>query len=192
MSVYSRTFAGHIIAGLVTAVALLSGSAQAAPYRFDTTSADVRFAYTMGFSDGQGRFTGVTGTAEINDATPARSAVDVTIDTRTLKSADSLAQGQLRGASFFAVATYPQMHFKSRTIRGTSPTTFEITGDMTVKGITKPIVLQVELQLPNKSGVRQMRATTRIRRSQFGMDALSFLVGDIVLIEIRSPLVAVR
>lgn len=192
MSANFRTFTRVLLAWLFLAGHMGILAAQAAPYKFDTSKADVRFAYSMGFSDGQGRFTGVTGTAEINDANPAKSAVDVTIDTRTLKSSDSLAEGQLRGGSFFAVAKFPQMHFKSRTIRGKSPTTFEIVGDMTIKDVTRPIVLAVELQLPNSTGVRQMRATTRIRRSEFNMDALAFLVGDVVLIEIRSPLIAAR
>ena len=185
MSTHLRAFIAFAFFGLG-----ITGSCFAAPYKFDTRNADVRFAYSLPFSTGRGRFTGVTGTAEINDAVPAKGSVDVVIDTRTLKASDSLAEGELRGSSFFSVAKFPTMHFKSRSIRGTSPTTYEITGDMTVKGVTRPILLYVDLQAPGgPGGVRQMRATTRIRRSEFNMDAYAFLVSDTVQIEIRSPLV---
>lgn len=171
---------------------LLAIPAAAAPYAFDTKRAEVRFSYSLPLSSGQGRFTGVTGTAEVNDAAPEKGSVDVVIDTRTLKASDSLSEGELRGSSFFAVAKYPQMHFKSRSIRGKSTTSYELIGDMTVKGITRPIILHVELQPPDAQGARQMRATTRIRRSDFNMTAYSFLVGDTVQIEIRSPLLPAR
>jgi polyisoprenoid-binding protein YceI len=168
---------------------LLATAANAAPYFFDTKRAEVRFAYSLPLSSGQGHFTGVTGTAEVNDAAPEKGSVDVVIDTRTLKANDSVSEGELRGANFFAVAKYPKMHFKSRSIRGKTTTSYDLTGDMTVKGVTRPITLHVELQPPDKSGVRQMRATTRISRSQFNMTAFGLLVGDMVQIEIRSPLV---
>lgn len=171
------------------AVLMVAGTAHAAPYVFDTKRAEVRFAYSLPLSSGQGRFTGVTGTADVNDAAPEKGSVDVVIDTRTLKASDSISEGQLRGSDFFAVSKYPRMHFKSRSIRGKSTTSYDLTGDMTVKGITRPITLHVELQKPDAGGVRQMHATTRIRRSDFNMTALGFLVGDTVQIDIRSPLV---
>jgi polyisoprenoid-binding protein YceI len=185
MSANLRAFAASLVLGLLAAE-----PCAAEPYTFDTKEADVRFAYSLPFSTGRGRFTGVSGTADINDAKPEKGSVDVMIDTRTLKASDSLAEGELRGSSFFSVAKYPTMHFKSRSIRPKSATTYEISGDMTVKGVTRPIVLQVELQAPGAArGVRKMRAVTRIRRSEFNMTAYAFLVSDTVEIEIRAPLV---
>lgn len=171
---------------------LYAGPAIAAPYVFDTRRAEVRFAYSLPLSTGQGRFTGVTGTADVNDAMPEKGSVDVVIDTRTLRASDSLSEGELRGSDFFSVSKYPQMHFKSRSIRGKSSSSYELIGDMTVKGITRPIVLHVDLQPPDATGARQMRATTRIRRSDFNMTAYGFLVGDTVQIDIRSPLLPAR
>lgn len=185
MSANLRVFAAHVLLGLLAA-----GPCAAAPYKFDAREADVRFAYSLPFSTGRGRFTGVTGTADINDAAPEKGSVDVVIDTRTLKASDSLAEGELRGSSFFSVAKYPTMHFKSRSIRPKSATKYEISGDMTVKGVTKPILLQVELEaLGAARGIRKMRALTRIKRSDFNMTAYAFLVSDTVEIEIRAPLV---
>jgi polyisoprenoid-binding protein YceI len=183
------SFARGAFPVLVVFACLAATPGSAAPYVLDAKRGEVRFAYSLPFSRGLGRFTGVRGTAEVNEAVPEKGAVDVVIDTRTLTASDKLSEGELRGGSFFAVAKYPQMHFKSRRIRGKTPTTFEITGDMTVKGITRPIVLHAELQPANGAGARQLRATTQISRSQFGMTAYGFLVGDTVQIEIRSTLV---
>ncbi len=182
----------HTRATCLLVALMLARPVCAAPYVFDTKRAEVRFAYSLPLSSGKGLFTGVTGTAEVNDAAPEKGSVDVVIDTRTLKASDSLSEGELRGSDFFSVAKYPRMHFKSRTVRGKSTTSYDITGDMTVKGITRPIALHVDLQPPDSSGVRQMRATTRIRRSDFNMTAYGFLVGDTVQIEIRSPLLPAR
>lgn len=180
-----------LFAAALLGLLLQPGSAQAAPYVFDSKRGEVLFAYSLPFSSGKGRFTGVTGKAEVNDAAPEKGNVDVVIDARTLRASDSLSQSELRGSSFFAVAKYPTMHFKSRSIRAKSTSSYEIAGDMTVKGITRPIVLHAELQPPN-GGARQMRATTRIRRSDFGMTAYGFLVGETVDIEIRAPLIPAR
>ncbi len=187
MSAHFHALFAAALLGLV----LCPGPVRAAPYVFDSKHGEVRFSYTLPFSSGKGRFTGVTGKAEVNDAAPEKGNVDVVIDARTLRASDSLSQSELRGSSFFAVAKHPTMHFKSRSIRGKSTSSYEITGDMTVKGITRPIVLHAELQPPN-GGVRQMRATTRIGRSDFGMSAYGFLVGDMVDIEIRAPLIPAR
>ena len=69
-----------------------------------------------------------------------------------------MAQGELRGADFFDVARYPQMLFKSRSVRPKNATTGEITGDITVKGVTRPIVLHVTLQPRGPGGTRQFSA----------------------------------
>ncbi len=97
-------------------------------------------------------------------------------------------QGELRGADFFDVARYPQMLFKSRSVRPKTATTAEIVGDITVKGVTRPIVLHATLQPPGAGGAREFRAKTRINRNDFNMTAYALLVGDAVDIEIRALL----
>lgn len=169
-------------------------AAAAAPisYRFDPDHAQVRFSYSMTFGTGEGRFSGVTGAAVIDDAALEKQRVEVNVDTRTLRSGDSVAQGVLRGADFFNIGKYPQMRFVSRSVRVKSPTSLDMTGDLTIKGITRPITLRATLQPPAAGGVRQMRAVTRIRRADFGMTAYAFLVGETVDIEIKAALTPAR
>ena len=68
------------------------------------------------------------------------------------------------------------------------PTVTEVAGDITVKGVTRPIVLHSTLQPPGPDGSRAFRAKTRIDRNDFNMTAYAFLVGDAVDIEIRAVL----
>lgn len=174
-------------------LALAPALAQSVTYTVDPQKSDVVFSYSMALSgDGIGQFTNVSGTSNINDADQTKTTVDALIDTRTLRAGDSIAQGQLRGSDFFDVGRYPQMHFKSRSVRPTSATTADITGDITVKGITRPIVLHATLQPPGAGGARQFRARTRINRNDFAMTAYAFLVGDAVDIEIRAVLTPAR
>jgi polyisoprenoid-binding protein YceI len=124
----------------------------------------------------------------IDDAALDRTTVQAVIDTRTLRADVSMAQGELRGADFFNVERYPQMLFESGSVRPKNATTGEMSGDITVKGITRPIVLHVTLLPPGPGGTRQFTGKTRINRNDFNMTAYAFLVGDTVDIEIRAIL----
>ncbi len=114
--------------------------------------AEVRFSYSIALSSGIGRFTSVKGTADIDDAALDKTTVEALIDTRTLRTSDQMWQGELRGADFFDVAKYPQMRFKSTSVRPKNATTGEMTGNMTIKSVTRPIVLHVTLQPPGPGG----------------------------------------
>jgi polyisoprenoid-binding protein YceI len=167
---------------------LVTGPCQAAPYVIDSKHSEVLFSYSMTLSSGVARFTSVSGSASIDDAAQQNTTVQAVIDTRSLRAPVSMAQGELRGADFFDVAVYPQMLFQSRSVRPKTATTAEIIGDITVKGITRPIVLHATLQPPGADGAREFRAKTRINRNDFKMTAYALLVGDTVDIEIRAVL----
>jgi polyisoprenoid-binding protein YceI len=171
-------------------LSLAPAAAQPVAYTIDPKKSDVVFSYSTALSTGTGQFTNLGGTSTINDSEPTKTTVDAYIDTRTLRSADY--QGILRGSDFFDVSRYPQMHFKSRSVRAKSATALEITGDITVKGVTRTIVLHSTLTPPGAGGVRQFRARTRINRNDYNMTAYALLVGETVDIEIRAVLVPAR
>jgi polyisoprenoid-binding protein YceI len=164
--------------------------AQSVAYTIDPKKSEVVFSYSTALSGGTGQFTNLSGTSNINDADQTKTTVDAVIDTRTLRA--GTYQAQLRGSDFFDVGRYPQMHFKSRSVRAKSATIADITGDITVKGVTRTIVLHSALTPPGPGGARQFRARTRINRNDFNMTAYAFLVGEAVDIEIRAALVPAR
>ena len=173
-------------------LSLVPASAQSVVYNIDPKKSEVVFSYSMAMSTGTGRFSTVTGTSNINDADQTKTAVEALIDTRTLRAGSSLYKDELRGPDFFDVNRFPQMRFKSRSVRPKSATAADITGDITVKGITRSIVLHSTLTPTGPGGERQFRAKTRINRNDFNMTAYALLVGEAVDIEIRAVLTPAR
>jgi polyisoprenoid-binding protein YceI len=181
------------------AILLLSAVTMAAPvdaamYVFDAKRTQVRFAYTMGLSTGRGRFTSVDGTAEFDEAAPEKSTVEAVIATASLTADEPVIESELKGSEFFNAAEQPQIRFKSRGVRAEASNAAEMTGDITVNGITKPVVLQVTLRPHNNPALkysqdsREFTAITHIRRSAFNMTAYPSMVGDDVEIEIDAIL----
>jgi len=159
-------------------------------YVFDKMRTEVRFAYEMGLAKQRGRFSQVTGTLQFDERAPERSRVSATIATASLDTGQPIVDDTLKGSDFFNVVADPTMTFESRSVRSTAADTAEMTGDITINGITKPVLLQVSLHpdddpaLKYSPGSRRFVATTHIRRSAFNMTAYSSMVSDEVDIEI--------
>ncbi len=125
-------------------------------------------------------------------ATPEDLQFEITLDTRVITAHDSKIQAEVRGPRFFDVATYPTLRFVSRTYRPVSPLTGDLTGELTIKGITRPMTLQVAfaqppLQKPANAPL-DLTALMTINRRDFGMTALPLLVGRKVDVTIKARL----
>jgi polyisoprenoid-binding protein YceI len=181
-------------APLATAAALFvlfaGVPAHAENYVFDKRRTEVRFAYFMGPAKQNGRFTQVDGTLQFDDNAPERSRATATIATASLETGQPIVDDALKGSDFFNVVADPAMTFKSRSVRSTGTDTAEMTGDITVNGITRPVTLDVSLRPHSNPALkysiddREFIAKTRIKRSDFNMTAYQSMVGDEVDIEI--------
>ena len=144
----------------------------------------------MGLAKQKGRFSQVNGTLQFDEHAPERSTVTATVATASLGTGEPIVDDELKGSDFFNVAVDPVMTFKSRSVRSTGTDMAEMTGDITVNGITKPITFTVSLHphddpaLKYSAGAREFVATGRIQRSAFNMTAYQSMVGDDVDIEI--------
>src|SRR4029079_19487167 len=183
-----------IPAALAAAAFLTSTLCSAAPYVFDKRHTEVRFAYSMGLSTGRGRFTRVDGRVDYNEAAPEKTKVVAVVETASLTTGEPVVDSALKGSEFFDGTSQPQLRFASRALHMRGPGKAEMTGDITINGITKPVVLQVALQPHTRPELKYSRtvyaftAATRVRRSDFGMTAYSSTVGDDVRIEIDALL----
>src|ERR1700747_1325919 len=92
----------------------------------------------------RGQFKGVTGTVNWDDQDISNSVVDVTIDANTVDTGEPKRDADLRSANFFDVAHYPTITFKSTKIERISAAKMRVAGNLTIRGITKPVVLDVE------------------------------------------------
>lgn len=160
-------------------------------YTLDKAHTQIFFAVDhLGFSTSRGKFVEFDGGFTFDTAEPAKSSIDVTIKPAGLNMDDAKWNEHLKSADFFDVEKFPTMTFKSTAIEVTGEHTANITGDLTMHGITKPVVLAVT---HNKSGkhpfgdkyVSGFSAKGSVKRSDFGMVYGLPLVGDDVSIEIQ-------
>jgi polyisoprenoid-binding protein YceI len=164
--------------------------AHASRFEFDQRRTEVRFVYKMAYSTQRGRFTKVSGTLDYDEAAPEKAKISTSIAAASLTTGEALVDNELKGAAFFNVAVSPVIAFKSLTVRPYSATAADVTGEITVNGITKPVTLKVSLKphddaaLKYDAGARQFIATTRIQRSAFKMTDYQSMVDDDIDIEI--------
>jgi polyisoprenoid-binding protein YceI len=148
----------------------------------------------MMLSKVRGQFTGVSGTIVDADEDPKYSSVKAAIDLTTLVTGDPQRDEHLRSPDFFDVANYPSITFESRRIAGPREH-FTVSGDLTIRGQTREVALDVKLNgiatNPMGQTVAGFTARTEINRKDFGLnwnmalEAGGFLVGDTATIEIE-------
>jgi len=149
----------------------------------------------MAISTLRGAFSKVNGMIALDDKDIAKSTVDVTIDVTTVDTREPGRDNDLRSDHFFDVAHYPTMTFKSKKVEQVAPGKLKVTGDLTIRGTTKEVVLDVEgPTAPVKDPWGNQRAaataTAKVNRQDFGvkwnatMDNGGVVVGDDVNITI--------
>ena len=151
----------------------------------------ITFSYShLGFSNPSLRWRDWTGELDWNADDPARSSVSVTIDAASIDTGVDVFDGHLKGETFFDVETHPQITFVSTGVEKTGEATGVITGDLTIKGVTKPVALETTF---NNAGYLErgnlhkigFSATTTLKRSDFDLGAYAPAVGDDVDIVIE-------
>jgi len=121
----------------------------------------------------KGRFTGVSGTIHIDETDPTASSVEAVIDSASIDTRTDQRDAHLKSADFLEVARYPQITFRSTRVERAGDAHYRVTGDLTIHGVTKPVVLDVHDEGRTKDpwgGERAgFSATTRIDRRDFGL-----------------------
>jgi polyisoprenoid-binding protein YceI len=148
---------------LVAAIALVSLSSAALAnetYRFDPSGSMIGFSVHQFLGTTQGKFTKFNGKIDVNREHPENSSVTARIDVRSIDTRIKKRDDHLRSAEFFNVDKYPQITFKSRSVKQTGPQSGDILGDLTIHGVTKPITLQVKLLTPLNDTSRTRWAVT--------------------------------
>jgi polyisoprenoid-binding protein YceI len=179
-----------VLAGLLGAAV----SAQAAPvtYKLDPGHTMVLFSWNhFGYSNPIADFGLGDGTLVFDEQHPAQSSVDVTLPLANLDTHVPALDKHLKEADFFDADKYPTVTFKSTKVQPLGGHKFKVTGDLTVHGVTKPVVLDATL---NKVGPHPMTkaqaigfdATATLKRSDFGVGAYVPNVSDEITIRITT------
>ena len=120
-------------------------SALSGDYTFDTAHSRVGFAARHAMiAKVHGAFTDFDGSLHINVDNPADSKATVTIQAKSIDTRNQMRDDHLRGNDFFDMATHPEITFVSTSVDKTSESEFTLTGDLTIKGTTKPVSIPFE------------------------------------------------
>jgi polyisoprenoid-binding protein YceI len=169
----------------------------AGTYVFDQAHTTIGFVARHMLSRVRGRFTDYDGEIVIGE-TPEDSSAKVTIQAASVATDTQQRDEHLRSGDFFEVETYPTLSFESTAVRPTGGNTFELDGNLTIKGITKPVTLQAEFSGwgPGMQGTPMavFSAKTTVERTDWGLtwnmavETGGLLVGKKVDLEIETEL----
>ena len=123
----------------------LSGYGQASTWKIETPHSEAEFSIRhLGVTNVRGRIRGVTGQLTWDATNPANSHVEATMDANTIDTGEPKRDAKIKGDTFFNVAKYPQLSFRSTAVKRTGDGQLQIIGDLTLAGVTKPVTLAVE------------------------------------------------
>ena len=178
---------------LAAAFALASAPVFAGTYTLDPTHTQVVFSWNhFGYSNPTAQFGKVEGTLNFDEANPTKASVEVKIPLASVNSNVPKLDEHLQKDEFFDSAKYPDATFKSTKVeKGAGKNKLKVIGDLTLHGVTKPVVLDVTV---NKVGEHPMRkapaagfeASTTVKRSDFGISKYVPMVSDEIKIHITS------
>lgn len=164
---------------------------KAGSYALETSHARVAFAIDhMGFSTWYGDFTGAKGSLSLDPANVAASKLDITIPAASVTTTNAIVDGELK--SWFDVAKFPTITFKSTAVTSTGKDTAKVTGDLTFHGVTKPVTLDVKFHGGGSNPMSKaytvgFDATGSLKRSDYGVSKYVPVVGDKVDLFISAP-----
>jgi polyisoprenoid-binding protein YceI len=194
--------------GLILMAALLLGTsasgklaAQMATYRFDKDHTAINFSWShLGLSRQSARLTDVDGRIQFDPMTPELSSVDVTMKAKSIWTGIPEFDQHIKSADYFNVERFPLITFKSTAVRRLSDKTGQMMGDLTIKGITRPVALNIVWNFSGEHPLAKVNpnyldvqvagfsATAVLRRSDWDMSLAIPLVSDEIRLSIETEL----
>ncbi len=172
-----------------------ASAAAAGVYATDPSHAYITFSYDhQGYSKPWLRWRTWSGELNWNPQAPDQSTVTATIDAASADSGVDRFDEHLVSPDFFDAAAYPQITFKSTSVALTGAGTGTVTGDLTIKNVTKPVTLDVAINRAADDGFAKayklgFSAKGQVKRSDFGVDKYTPFVGDDVTVVIEAEFV---
>jgi len=180
-----------------TCIAAALSLAAAPGFAADTLKFEADHTYAMfsyshfGMSRQSGKIMGATGTLVLDADDPTKDTVDIALDMNTLTTALPTFDTMLKGKDYFDVAQFPQATFKSTTVEPTGDNTANVTGDLTIHGVTRSVVFGVTFTKKAfnpavfKTGYG-FTATAHIGRGDFGVSKYEPFIGDDIQLDIAA------
>jgi polyisoprenoid-binding protein YceI len=172
----------------------LSAVAQVQTWKIDPNHTAAQFSIKhLGISTVRGVFEKTAGTVQYDPKDPTKTVIEATIDATTINTRVQMRDNDLKSPNFFDVAKYPTITFKSKRVEPAGEGKLKVTGDLTIHGTTKEVVLDVEGPSPPLQDPKGSRmgasASTKINRFDFGVNGGRALAASDVSITIDAELV---
>jgi polyisoprenoid-binding protein YceI len=181
---------------LVAALGLAASAAsQAGSWQIDPNHSSAQFSVRhLGVSTVRGAFMKVSGSAKYDPSDPSKDSLDASIEAASVDTRVDMRDNDLRSPNFLDVQKYPTITFHSKQTKVSGAGKLQITGDLTIHGVTKEVVLDVDgPSAPIKDPWGNQRigasATTKINRHDFGVNGAPGVVGDDITITIDAELI---
>jgi polyisoprenoid-binding protein YceI len=166
----------------------LAAAAQPATYKVDPVHSGVSFTIRHFVSEVEGRFKEYAGTIKYDAQHTADSSVQFTVQAASIDTGNDSRDKDLRSDNYFGVEKFPTLSFVSTKVTPKGGDTFDVTGNLTIKGVTKTITIPATFlgEMKTKMGERAgFRSAFTIKRSDYGVSGGAGIVGDDVNITIR-------
>jgi len=173
----------------------MTAVAQSNVWQLDPAHSSAQFAVRhMGISTVRGTFTKLSGSAHYDPADTKNDSVDVTIEPASVDTRVEMRDNDLRSDHFFDVQKYPTMTFRSTKVESAGTDKLKITGDLTIRGVTKPVTLAVEgPSKPVDDGHGHLHmgvsASGTLNRTAVGMTGYQGVVGNEIQLTIDAEVV---
>jgi polyisoprenoid-binding protein YceI len=164
----------RFIAIVATFLSIVSSACADEIYKFDLARSSIEFRVHQMLGTVAGKFAKFDGKIDIDHQHPAQSSVSATIQVSSLDTGIAKRDTHLKSAEFFNAAKFPEITFKSRSVKQTGAQSADIFGDLTMHGVTRSVTLHVTLATPlkNEGSLQRTRwqvTTDPIRRREFGL-----------------------
>jgi polyisoprenoid-binding protein YceI len=185
---FAAVLVGLCVVGVDLAGRALAGVTAATTYRVDSVHSTVIFRVKhMNASYFNGRFDGISGTVTLDEQNHAQSAFDLKISASSVDTANPKRDGHIKSPDFLNAAQFPTIAFKSKSVSAGEKDMYEVQGDLTLHGVTRPITLKVTRTglVPSPRGggsTLGLETVFTIKRSEFGMTNMLQMLGDEITI----------
>jgi polyisoprenoid-binding protein YceI len=186
-----------LTAGLA-AVLSLPAAAATSTWQIDPAHSSAQFAVKhLMISTVRGAFTSVKGSIQLDDKDITKSSVEVTIDVNSVDTRQPDRDKDLKSDHFFDADHFPTITFKSKKVEQVSPGKLKVTGDLTIRGATKEVVLDVDgptapIKDPWGNQRIGVNATSKITRQDFGITYGPGMIGDEISITIDAEMIPAK
>ncbi len=185
----NTTTTSLLILALILSASFVNPAPAAETYKLDPDHTSIIFRLKhLGVAYVYGRFGGPTGSFVFDESSPANSSIEIQVDAKNVDTAVAKRDNHLKSPDFFDAGEHPLIKFKSTSVKKSGPDSYEVSGNLTLLGKTRPVTVKARQTGNGKDpwgNFRQGFETSfSIKRSDFGMDFMMGVAGDDVLLTV--------